>query len=82
MTGRPGYLTMEMKWRKIRAAPRLYPLRSLVCTLFNRGGSKGAFRLPGAGGDHVHCTVEPRPVIFGVENSRPNLRQKVSEFPP
>ena len=39
--------------------PRLYPLRSLVCTLFNKGGSRGAFRLPGASGDHVHCTVDP-----------------------
>ena len=40
-----------------------YPLRSLVCTLFDKGGSRRAFkfRLPGAGGDHFHCTVEPSP---------------------
>ena len=49
------------EWRKFRAVPRLYPLRSLVCTLFNKGGSRGAFRLPGASGDHFHCTVEPSP---------------------
>ena len=46
------------EWRKLRAVPRLYPLRSLVCTLFNKGGSRGAFRLQGAGGDHFDCTVE------------------------
>ena len=37
-------------WRKFRAVPRSYPLRSLFCTLFNRGGNKERFRLPGAGG--------------------------------
>ena len=41
--------------------PRVFPLRSLVCTLFNKGGSRRASRLPGAGGDHFHCTVEPSP---------------------
>ena len=46
-------------WRKFRAVPRSYPLRSLVCTLFNKGGNRRAFRLPGEGGDHFHCTVEP-----------------------
>ena len=30
-------------------------------SLFNRGGSRRPFRLPGEGGDHVHCTVEPSP---------------------
>ena len=49
------------EWRKFRAVPRLYPLRSLVCILFNKGGSRGAFRLQGAGGDHFHCTVDPSP---------------------
>ena len=33
----------------------------LFCTLFNRGGNRRAFRLPGAGGDHFHCAVEPSP---------------------
>ena len=61
MTGRPGVLDNGNEWRKFRAVPRPYPLRSLVCTLFNKGGSRGAFRLPGAGGDHFHCAVEPLP---------------------
>ena len=58
-----GVLDNGNEWRKFRAVPRLYPLRSLVCTLFNKGGSRGAFffRLPGASGDHFHCTVEPSP---------------------
>ena len=45
-----GVLDNGNEWRKFRAVPRLYPLRSLVCTLFNKGGSRRAFRLPGAGG--------------------------------
>ena len=56
-----GALDNGNEWRKFCAVPRLYPLRSLVCTLFKKGGSRGAFRLPGAGGDHFHCTVEPSP---------------------
>ena len=47
------------EWRKFRAVPRLYPLCSLVCTLFNKGGNRRAFRLPGPGRDHFHCAVEP-----------------------
>ena len=45
-------------WRKFRVPP-LHPLRSLVLYMFYRGGNSRAFRLPGAGGDHFHCTVEP-----------------------
>ena len=56
-----GVLDNGNERRKLRAVPRLYPLRSLVCTLFNKGGSRGAFGLPGAGGDHFHFTVEPSP---------------------
>ena len=37
------------------------PCVPLFCTLFNKGGNKGVFRLPGEGGDHFHCTVEPLP---------------------
>ena len=44
-----------------RRTLRVPPLRSLVCTLFNKGGSRRVFRLPRAGGDHFHCTVEPSP---------------------
>ena len=56
-----GVLDNGNEWRKFRAVPRLYPLRSVVCTLFNKGGSRRVFRLPGAIGDHLHCTVEPSP---------------------
>ena len=61
MTGRLGYRTMEMKGGT--SAPYLArtPCVPLFCTLFNRGGNRRAFRLPGAGGDHVHCTAEPSP---------------------
>ena len=38
------------EWRKFRTVPRLYPLRPLFCTSFNRGGNRSGFRLPGAGG--------------------------------
>ena len=37
------------------------PCVPLLSTLFNRGGSRRGFRLPGEGGDHFHCTVEPSP---------------------
>ena len=40
------------EWRKFRAAPRLHPLRSLVCALFSIGGNRRAFRLPGEGWDN------------------------------
>ena len=38
------------EWSKFRAVPRSYPLRPLFSTLFNRGGNRRVFRLPGAGG--------------------------------
>ena len=59
MTGRPGYRTMEMNGGS--SAPYLArtPCVPLFCTLFNKGGNRRVFRLPGAGGDHFHCTVEP-----------------------
>ena len=61
MTGRPGCRTMEMN--RGSSAPYLAstPCVPLFCTLFNRGGNRRAFRLPGASGDHFHCTVEPSP---------------------
>ena len=68
MTGRPGDRTMEMLGgRKYRGVPRAHPLRPCGFAYYNRSGSKGAFRLPGAMWDHFRCTVEPSPVIFGVE---------------
>ena len=61
MTGRPGYRTMEMNGGS--SAPNLActPCVPLFCTLFRRDGNRRAFRLPGAGGDHFHCAVEPSP---------------------
>ena len=61
MTGRPGYRTMEMNGGS--SAPYLArtPCVPLFSTLFKKGGNRRAFRLPGAGGDHFHCTVEPSP---------------------
>ena len=61
MTGRPGYRTMEM----IRGSSVRYlactPCVPLFCTLFTGGGNRRASRLPGEGGDHFHCAVEPSP---------------------
>ena len=33
----------------------------LFCTLFYRDGNRRVFTLPGEGGDHFHCAVEPSP---------------------
>ena len=69
MTGVPD---SGNEWRKFRRRtsliriPRAFPC---FCTLLDRGGNRRAFRLPGAGGDHFHCAVEPRPVILGVEHA-------------
>ena len=61
MTGRPGYWTMEMTGGS--SAPYLArtPCVPLFSTSFNRDGNRRAFRLPGAGGDHLHCALEPPP---------------------
>ena len=48
------------EWRKLRVIPRLNPLRSLVCSFFGVETER-VFRLPGDGGDHFHCRVEPSP---------------------
>ena len=50
MTGRPGHRTMEMNGGS--SAPYLArtPCVPSFSTLFNRGGNRRAFRLPGAGG--------------------------------
>ena len=61
MTGRPGYRTMEMIGGSSVSYLARTPCVPLFSTLFNRGGNRSAFRLPGAGGDHFHCTVEPSP---------------------
>ena len=58
MTGRPGYRTMEMNGGSsvsYLAFPCFLP------RLSRRGENRRAFRLPGEGGDHFSCTVEPSP---------------------
>ena len=61
MTGRPGYQTMEVSGRSSASYLAHTPCVPLLSTLFNRGGNRRAFRLPGAGGDHFHRAVEPLP---------------------
>ena len=61
MTGRPGYRTMEMNGGSSASYLARTPCVPLFCTLFNVVGNRRAFRLPGEGGDHFHCTVEPSP---------------------
>ena len=50
MTGRPGCRTMEMIGGSSVSYLARTPCVPLFCTSFNRGGNRGAFRLPGAGG--------------------------------
>ena len=67
MTGRPGHQTMDMNGGSSAPYLACTPCVPLLCTLFNKGGStedRRAFRLPGAGGDHFHCAVEPSPGQF------------------
>ena len=64
-----GVLDNGNEWRKFRAIPRLYPLRSLVCTLSNKGGSRGALDYQGRAGIISIVRWNLRPVIFGVDFS-------------
>ena len=50
MTGRPGYRTMEMIGGSSAPYLACTPCVPLFCNSFNRGGNRGACRLPGAGG--------------------------------
>ena len=50
MTGRPGYRTVEMNGGSSAPYLACTPCVPLFCTLFNRGGNRRAFRLPGTGG--------------------------------
>ena len=61
MTGRPGCRTTEMNGGSSASYLACTPCIPLLCTLFIRGGNRGACRLPGEGGDHFHCTPEPSP---------------------
>ena len=61
MTGRPGDRTMETNGGSTASYLARTLLRPCVFACFDRSGSKGAFRLPGAKWDHCRCTVEPSP---------------------
>ena len=61
MTGRPGYRTMEMTGGSSASYLARTPCVPSFCTFFNSPGNRRVFRLPGEGGDHFHCTVEPSP---------------------
>ena len=61
MTGRPGSRTMEMIGGSSVSYLARTPCVPFVSTLFNRGGNRRTFRLPGESGDHFHRTVEPSP---------------------
>ena len=72
MTGRPGYRTMEMIGGSSASYLARTPCVPLFSTLFKRSGSRRAFRLPGAGGEHFHCTVEPSPGHIRCRVKTPN----------
>ena len=61
----PPRLDNGNEWRKFRAAPRLYPLRSLVCTLFYKGESRGALDYQERAGIMSIVRWNLRPVVFG-----------------
>ena len=68
------------QWKWMEEVPRrtsLVPLASFACTLFNRGGNRKPSSLPRPG-DHLHCAVNLRPVIFGVDNADPPPRSSFS----
>ena len=50
MTGRPRHWTMEMNGGSSASYLARTPCVPFCCALFNRGGNRRAFRLPGAGG--------------------------------
>ena len=57
MTGRPGCRCLEEVPRRTSCVP----LASPYLCLFSWGCKQTCFRLPGAGGEHFHCTVDPSP---------------------
>ena len=61
MAERPGYRTMEMIGGSSVSYLARTPCVPVFCTLLDKGGNRRALRLPGEGGDHFHCTVEPSP---------------------
>ena len=61
MTGRPGCRTMEMFGGSTASYLARTPRIPLFMLIFIGQETKNVFRLPGAGGEHFHCTVDPSP---------------------
>ena len=70
MTGRPGCRTMATNGGSSASYLARTPCVPLYCTLFNRGGKRRAFRVPGREGNISIAQWNLHPVIFGVESSR------------
>ena len=81
MTGRPGCRTMEMIGGSSVSYLARTPYVPLFSTLFNRGGNRRAFRLPGESGDHFHCTVEPSPGHIRRRNKSSNSEESSEDCP-
>ena len=70
-TGRPsfhaqydwttGCWTVDMNGGSSASYLTRTPCVPLFCALYKMVGNRRVFRLPGEGGDHVHCAVEPLP---------------------
>ena len=82
MTGRPEHGTMETNGGSSGSTPCLActPCVPLFCTSFNKCGNRRAFRLPGEGGDHLHCIVEPSPGYIGCREERTEDTAKPDVF--
>ena len=64
MAGRPWCQTMETSMEEAPHCTSLGPVAFpcfVFCLSLKRGGNRRAFRLPGEGGDHFHCALEPSP---------------------
>ena len=57
--------------------PLAFPL--VLYFVYYKGGKRRAFRLPGKGGDHFHCTVEP-PVIPSSQKQLQAKKIEISGF--
>ena len=58
------------------------PCVPLFCTLFNRGGNRRGFRLPGRAGIMSIVRWNLRPVIFGVGLHREKRKKREFSAPP
>ena len=63
MTGRPGHRTMEVIGGSSASYLACTPCVRGFCALFNMGGIRRPFRLPGEGGDHFHCSQEDKRAV-------------------